>query len=88
MSRDSVRSHTRFAEKLGLPFLLLSDAEGKVATLYGVLKEKVRYGKPSVGIERSTFVIDRDGVVRKAYRNVKVDGHAEKVLDFVRTNLT
>lgn len=87
VSRDSVQSHEGFASKLGLPFLLLSDPDGKVASLYGVLKEKVRYGKPSVGIERSTFVIDRQGTVRKAYRNVKVDGHAEAVLDFIRNHL-
>lgn len=84
VSRDPLKSHDKFVAKYNLPFLLLSDEGGDVATLYGVLKPKVMYGKTRLGIERSTFVIDRDGVLRRIDRKVKVDGHVDKVLEFVR----
>lgn len=85
ISRDSVRSHSAFSEKLGgLPFSLLSDGDTAVCEAYGVLKEKKMYGKTVVGIERSTFVLDREGIIRGQYRKVKTAGHAALVLEAVR----
>ena len=80
VSRDSLDSHGKFIKKYDLPFLLLSDEKGDVCTKYGVLKEKSSYGTKSVGIERSTFVIDKDGSVMKVFRGVKVDEHVPEVL--------
>ena len=81
ISRDSVKSHEKFIVKLeGLPFPLLADEDSSVCEAYGVIKEKNMYGKMVKGIERSTFLIDSDGVVRAAWRKVKVAGHAEAVL--------
>jgi peroxiredoxin Q/BCP len=88
VSRDSVVSHQKFVEKQELPFLLLSDPDGKVCELYGVLKEKNMFGKKYIGIERSTFVIDREGKIAKAYRKVKAVGHVDEVLKFVKEHLT
>jgi peroxiredoxin Q/BCP len=84
VSRDSLGSHEKFAAKLELPFLLLSDSEGLVCELYQVLKEKNLYGKKSIGIERSTFIIDEKGIVRHSFRKVKVAGHAEAVLQSLK----
>ena len=83
VSPDDRDSHGKFREKYGLPFRLLSDPERKVATAYGVYKEMERHGKTSMGIERSTFLIDENGVLAKAIRKVKVDGHVEEVLGLV-----
>lgn len=80
VSRDSVAAHEKFSAKLGLPYQLLSDADGAVCSLYGVIKEKNMYGKKVLGIERSTFVIDGDGHIARAFRGVKVAGHARAVL--------
>ncbi len=80
VSRDSVRAHENFKAKLGLPFDLLSDSEEKVCTLFDVIKDKQMYGRKVRGIERSTFLIDADGVLRQAFRKVKAKGHAEEVL--------
>ncbi len=85
ISRDSVASHEAFKAKLNLPFKLLSDVDGQVCEAYGVLKMKNMYGKKVRGIERSTFVIDRDGKVAREWRAVKVPNHARDVLEFVRT---
>ena len=85
ISRDSLKSHERFKSKMGFPFDLLSDADETACQLFGVIKMKNMYGKKVRGIERSTFVIDRSGVVRREWRGVKVPGHAQEVLDFVRT---
>ncbi|TZE81329.1 peroxiredoxin [Calorimonas adulescens] len=85
VSRDSIRSHENFASRYGLPFKLLSDSEGMVCELYGVLKEKNMYGKITIGIERTTFVIDRDGYIRKIFNKVKVNGHVDDVLEIVRS---
>ena len=68
-----------------LPFALLSDAEETVCELFGVMKLKNMYGKQVRGIERSTFVFDKDGVLRREWRGLKADGHAQEVLDFVTT---
>jgi len=84
VSRDSLTSHEKFINKFGLPFVLLSDAESQVCELYGVLKEKNMFGKKSIGIERSTFVIDEEGKVIKEFRKVKVDGHINEVLEAVK----
>jgi peroxiredoxin Q/BCP len=81
VSRDDAESHRRFREKYGLPFSLLSDPDHEAAESYGVWVEKTNYGKKSMGINRSTFVIDPDGKVAKALYGVKPDGHAELVLD-------
>jgi thioredoxin-dependent peroxiredoxin len=81
ISRDSLKSHERFREKYGFPFDLLSDADEKACKAYDVIKEKNMYGKKVMGIERSTFLIDEKGVLRREWRKVKVDGHAEEVLD-------
>jgi len=84
ISRDSLKSHTNFKAKLGLPFDLLSDPQETVCNLFGVIRLKTLYGKQVRGIERSTFVIGRDGVLAREWRGVKVPGHAEEVLDFIR----
>ena len=85
VSRDSVKSHEGFKAKMKFPFELLSDADEKVCTLFGVMKMKSMYGKKVRGIERSTFVIDKDGVLAREWRGVKVPGHVEEVLNFVKT---
>ncbi|MCG0238479.1 MAG: thioredoxin-dependent thiol peroxidase [Firmicutes bacterium] len=87
VSTDSLASHQRFCEKQNLTFPLLSDADGAVATRYGAYGEKKMMGRTHMGIIRSTFVIDRDGIVRYARRGVKVEGHAEEVLRFIREHL-
>jgi len=85
VSRDSLKSHEGFKAKMKFPFELLSDADEKVCTLFGVMKMKNMYGKKVRGIERSTFVLDGDGVIAREWRGVKVPGHVEEVLDFVKT---
>jgi peroxiredoxin Q/BCP len=84
LSKDSVESHKKFTEKYNLNFPLLSDPDGKIIEAYGCFKEKSMFGKTALGIERSTFVIDKGGVVRKIWRGVKVDGHSEEVLAAVK----
>jgi len=83
-SRDSLKSHEGFKEKMAFPFELLSDAEEKLCSQFGVIKMKNMYGKKVRGIERSTFVIDSNGKLAKEWRGVKVPGHAQAVLDFVK----
>lgn len=85
ISRDSLKSHENFKAKLGLPFELISDTEEAACNAFGVIKMKNMYGKQSRGVERSTFVIDADGTVRREWRGVKVAGHAQEVLDFVKS---
>jgi peroxiredoxin Q/BCP len=80
ISKDPVASHARFRAKHDLPFRLGSDSDGAVCEAYGVWKQKSMYGRQYMGIERSTFLIDRDGVVRGEWRKVKVTGHAALVL--------
>ena len=80
VSPDDEASHVKFKQKYSLPFTLLADPEHEVAEQYGVWKERNMYGKKSMGIERSTFVIDADGNVAKAMRRVKPDTHAADVL--------
>lgn len=85
ISRDSLKSHENFKAKQDLPFPLLSDADETVCELFGVMKMKNMYGKQVRGVERSTFVIGRDGVLRREWRGVKVPDHAQEVLNFVKT---
>ena len=85
ISRDSLRSHENFKAKLAFPFELLSDADEAVCGQFGVMKMKNMYGKKVRGIERSTFVVDPNGVLAREWRGVKVPGHVEEVLDFVKT---
>ena len=85
ISRDSVKSHENFKAKQALPFELGADADETVCNLFAVMKMKNMYGKQVRGIERSTFVIDRKGVLRREWRGVKVPDHAREVLDFVNT---
>lgn len=80
VSKDNVASHKKFADKFSLPFPLLADTEATVAQQYGVYKEKSMFGKKYMGVERATFLIDKEGVVRKAWPKVKPDEHANEVL--------
>jgi peroxiredoxin Q/BCP len=84
VSPDSVESHEKFKKKLSFPFDLLSDPDQSVCKLYDVIQEKSMYGKKYLGVERSTFLIDKQGVLRGAWRNVKVDGHSDAVLAAVK----
>jgi thioredoxin-dependent peroxiredoxin len=83
ISRDTIKSHEGFKTKMSFPFELLSDTDEIACKAFDVMKMKNMYGKQVRGIERSTFVIDNDGVLRKEWRGVKVPGHAQEVLDFV-----
>ena len=85
VSIDSVKSHENFASKHHLLFPLLADEDKKVCTEYGVFKEKSMYGKTFMGIERTTFVIDKNGIIRKIWTKVKVEGHIDEVLEFIRS---
>jgi peroxiredoxin Q/BCP len=83
VSRDSLKSHDKFREKESLPFHLLSDPDEKLCKQFDVIREKSLYGRKYLGIERSTFVIDGQGVLRHEWRKVKVTGHAQEVFDAV-----
>jgi len=84
VSRDTIASHERFAQKFELPFVLISDPDEALCGLFGVMKMKNMYGKAVRGIERSTFLIDARGVVRREWRGVKVPGHVDEVLQAVQ----
>jgi peroxiredoxin Q/BCP len=84
ISADSADLHKRFIQKNDLPFELLSDEKKEVLAKYGVWKEKSMYGKKFMGIERSTFVIDEKGKIRKEFRKVKVQGHIEEVTKILK----
>jgi len=85
VSRDTIKSHENFKSKMQFPFDLLSDAGEVVCKQYDVIKLKNMYGRKVRGIERSTFVIDAQGVIRRVWRAVKVPGHVQEVLEFVKT---
>ena len=85
ISRDGLKSHENFKAKFSFPFELLSDTEEKACTLFDVIKLKKLYGKEVRGIERSTFVIDEKGVLVREWRKVKVEGHAQQVLEFIQS---
>jgi peroxiredoxin Q/BCP len=84
VSRDSLKSHQNFRAKMGLPFELIADPEEKLCAAFGVMKTKNMYGRQVRGIERSTFVIDGEGRLRREWRGVKVPGHVDEVLAFVQ----
>ena len=84
ISKDSATSHDRFKAKYQLPFALASDVEGEVIAAYGSWVEKSMYGKKYMGIDRSTFLIDGDGILRRVWRKVSVSGHVAEVLDAAR----
>jgi thioredoxin-dependent peroxiredoxin len=85
VSRDSLKSHEKFKARHEFPFDLLSDGDEALCQIFGVLKEKSLFGKKFMGIERSTFLIDEQGVLQKAWRKVKVKGHVQAVLDAVKS---
>ncbi len=85
VSRDSLKSHENFKAKMGFPFELLSDAGEEACKAFGVIRMKNMYGKKVRGIERSTFVIDGKGIIRREWRGVKVPGHVQEVLEFVKS---
>ena len=85
VSRDSLKSHENFKAKFSFPFELIADTEELACGIFGVMKMKNMYGKQVRGVERSTFVIDKNGVLVKEWRGVKVDGHALEVLNFIKT---
>ena len=80
VSPDKVAKQARFKEKYGLPFTLLADEDHKIAEAYGVWKLKKNYGREYMGIERTTFIIDKDGKIARVFPKVKVDGHVDEVL--------
>jgi peroxiredoxin Q/BCP len=84
ISRDSIKSHEKFREKYGFPFDLLSDADEKACGIFDVIREKNMYGRKVLGIERSTFLIDDKGKLRREWRKLKVKDHVEEVLEAVR----
>jgi len=84
VSRDSIASHEKFRAKQSFPFDLLSDGDEKICRKFDVIQEKTLYGRKFMGIERSTFLIDKDGKLRQEWRKLKVKGHAADVLDAVR----
>ena len=84
VSRDDLKSHEKFRTKHGFPFDLLADTDETLCQLFGVMKLKNRYGKQVMGVERSTFLIDRQGILRHEWRNVKVPGHVAEVLAAVQ----
>ena len=85
VSKDSVASHVKFAEKYSLPFVLLSDPEKQVIQAYGVWQEKKNYGKVSMGVVRTTFIIDETGRVEKIMPKVKPDTNASEILEYLRS---
>ena len=85
ISRDSLKSHENFKAKFSFPFELLADSEELACGFFNVMKMKNMYGKQVRGVERSTFVIDRNGILVQEWRGVKVEGHVQQVLDFVKS---
>jgi peroxiredoxin Q/BCP len=84
VSRDNLASHEKFKSQLELPFELIADTEEKLCHMFGVVKNKIMYGKKVKGIERSTFLIDAQGILRGEWRGIKVAGHVEEVLQAVK----
>ena len=83
ISRDSVESHKKFAEKYNLPFVMLSDPERKAIDVFGVWKEKKLYGKTAFGVTRSTFIVNEQGIIEKVYEKVNPDTNAKEILDYL-----
>ena len=86
VSPDSIKSHKNFSEKQGLNFILLSDPEHALAEKFEVWKEKSMYGRKYMGIERSTFILDEKGNIQKEWRKVKVKGHVDEVINYLKNN--
>lgn len=84
VSKDSLKSHAKFADKYELPFTLISDEDGSICEAFGVWAEKSLYGRKYMGIERATFLFDDKGVIRRIWNKVKVAGHVEEVLEAVK----
>lgn len=84
VSRDSLASHEKFKAKFKFPFELVSDEDEKLCRAFDVIKEKSLYGKKYMGVDRSTFILDQDGVLRREFRGVKVKGHVDEVLEEIR----
>lgn len=87
VSPDSIESHLKFKTKYDLNFNLISDTEHKISELYECWKEKSMYGKKYMGIERSTFIIDDKSIIRAIFRKVKVNGHIEEIINFLKNNI-
>jgi thioredoxin-dependent peroxiredoxin len=85
VSRDSVASHEKFKDKYEFPFDLISDADEELCAIFNVMREKNMYGRKVMGVERSTFLVDEQGVLREEWRKVKVPGHVEDVLAAVKS---
>lgn len=85
VSKDTVQKHDKFAAKYELPFTLISDVDGSICDSFGTWVQKSLYGRKYMGIERATFLLDKDGIVRQIWRNVKVKGHVEEVLNSVKS---
>jgi thioredoxin-dependent peroxiredoxin len=85
VSRDSLKSHEKFREKESLPFGLLSDEDEKICRLFDVIREKTLYGRKYMGVDRSTFLIDANGILQREWRGVKVPGHVEEVLEAAKS---
>jgi peroxiredoxin Q/BCP len=85
VSKDSVSSHQKFADKHSLPFPLLADTDTTVSQLYGAYGEKTNYGKTYMGVIRKTFLVDKDGILRKIWHKVKPEGHAQEVLETIES---
>ena len=85
VSRDNMASHNKFKQNLELPFELIADTEEKLCHMFGVVKNKIMYGKKVKGIERSTFLIGPDGILKQEWRGLKVPGHVEEVLKAVKS---
>lgn len=84
VSRDNMQSHETFKKKLGLPFDLIADTEEKLCHMFGVVKNKIMYGKKVKGIQRSTFLIDAEGILREEWRGLKVPGHVDEILKVIK----
>ena len=84
VSRDSLASHEKFKAKFKFPFELISDPDEKLCRLFDVIREKSLYGKKYMGVDRSTFIVDKDGVLRREFRGVKVKGHVDEVIEEIR----
>ena len=85
ISADTAGAQKKFQDKFSLPFMLLADAEKKIANQFGVVKEKNMYGRKVMGIARTTFVIGPDGKIKLIFKNVKPEGHAEEVLEYLKS---
>ncbi len=88
ISPDTPKAQKKFEEKFSLPFTLLGDADKKIANAYGVMQEKNMYGKKVIGVARTTFIIGPDGKIKHIFNKVKAEGHAEQVLDYLKTEAT